>query len=313
MPTHFRSTSLLIKLSVLLITLIGSASGGAQQPGGSSWFALSGNILLAQVEVPASEPAATPAASDGINFFKLMLLGGWFMVPLLALSILVLTIAIERFLVLRRDKIFPPQLIEQLGILSRSPAGLDPRRAYQICQEFPSTAAYILRAILVKVGRPLSEIEHAVSEASQREANRLSRLTSWLSLAAAVAPLIGLLGTVWGITQAFHDTTQLAEIGAGQNRGAALANGIYVALVTTIAGLMIAIPAAVLSHFFENRIVQLLNEIEEMVCSLLPQFERYEGQVRFTSGELEQEIRRPESPNGKTEKRTPEIVARRAD
>jgi biopolymer transport protein ExbB len=49
-------------------------------------------------------------------------------------------------------------------------------------------------------------------------------------------------------------------------------------------GLMIAIPAAILSHFYENRILQLLNEIEEMVFNLLPQFERYEGQVRFTEG-----------------------------
>ena len=76
---------------------------------------------------------------------------------------------------------------------------------------------------------------------------------------------------------------------------------------------MIAIPAAVLSHFYENRIVQLLNEIEEMVCNLLPQFERYEGQVRFTSSDFEQVSRRPEAANGKTEKRTPEIIARNAD
>ena len=138
--------------------------------------------------------------------------------------------------------------------------------------------------MLVKVGRPQLEMEHAVGEASQREANRLSQMTSWLSLAAAIAPLIGLLGTVWGITQAFYDTTQLAELNAGQNRGVALANGIYIALVTTMVGLMIAIPAAVLSHFYENRIVQLLNEIEEMAYNLLPQFERYEGQVRFTEG-----------------------------
>ncbi len=138
--------------------------------------------------------------------------------------------------------------------------------------------------MLVKVGRPQVEIENAVSEATQREATRLMQMTSWLSLAAAVAPLIGLLGTVWGITQAFYDTTQLAELNAGQNRGVALANGIYVALVTTMVGLMIAIPAAILSHFYENRIVQRMNDIEEMVFNLSPQFERYEGQVRFTQG-----------------------------
>jgi len=224
----------------------------------------------------------TSSAQDGLNFFALLLRGGWFMIPLALLSILVIAIGVERCLALRRDKIFPAPFLEQLGLLSKSPAGLEPRRVYKICQSFPSSAAYILRASLLKIGRPQVEIEQAVTEAAQREANRLSQVTSWLALAAAIAPLIGLLGTVWGITQAFYDTTQMTALGTGQNRGVALANGIYVALVTTIAGLSIAIPATILSHFFENRILQLLNEIEEMVGSLIPQFERYEGQVRFS-------------------------------
>lgn len=240
-------------------------------------------MLLAQTTPPADAAAGTTTNPSGINFFVLLTQGGWFMIPLLLLSIGVVAIAIERFLALRREKIFPPEMIEHLSELSQSVGGLEPRRAYQICQQYPSSASYILRSMLVKVGRPQSEMEHAVTEASQREATRLTQMTSWLTLAAAVAPLIGLLGTVWGITQAFYDTTQLAELGAGQNRGVALANGIYVALVTTMVGLLIAIPSAILSHHFENRIIKLLNEIEEMVSNLLPQFERYEGQVRFTS------------------------------
>ena len=231
-----------------------------------------------------STPTAAVQTKKGINFLSLLTQGGWFMIPLILLSLAVVTIAIERFLALRREKIFPPKLIKQLSQLSKSPGGLDPRRAYQACQQYPSSASYVIRSMLVKVGRPQSEMENAVTEAGQREATRLTQMTSWLSLAAAIAPLIGLLGTVWGITQAFYDTTQLAELNAGQNRGVALANGIYVALVTTLAGLMIAIPSAILSHGFENRIIQMMNEIEEMVFNLLPQFERYEGQVRFTQG-----------------------------
>jgi biopolymer transport protein ExbB len=104
------------------------------------------------------------------------------------------------------------------------------------------------------------------------------QVVSWLALAAAVAPLIGLLGTVWGITESFYDTTQLE---VGQNRAEALSQGIYVALVTTICGLVIAVPATIAAHFFENRIVTLMNEIEEMGLNMLPQFERYEGKVRL--------------------------------
>ena len=221
---------------------------------------------------------------EGLNFLSLLMRGGWFMLPLLILSDLVVTIGVERGLALRRDQIFPQDFIDQLSLMSSSEGGLDPRKAYQACQQFPSSASYIMRSALLKVGRPQSEIENVVSESSQREATRLSQTSSWLSLAAAVAPLIGLLGTVWGITQAFYDTTQLV---AGQNRAEALAQGIYTALVTTMCGLLIAIPAAVLAHYFDNRVIRMLNEIEEMIFSLLPQFERYEGQVRFTQGDDE--------------------------
>ncbi len=232
----------------------------------------------------APQVTDTPARRPGINFLTLLTRGGWFMLPLLLLSILVVAIGVERFLALRRERIFPPELVDQISMLSAQKGGLDPRRVYQLCQTNPSSATYVLRTMLMKVGRPQAEMENAVSEAAQREATRLSRMTSWLTLAAAIAPLIGLLGTVWGITQAFYDTTQLV---VGQNRAEALAQGIYTALVTTMTGLLIAIPAAVLSHYYENRIVQLINEIEEMAYHLLPQLEKYEGQVRFTVSGLQ--------------------------
>ncbi|QEG20326.1 MotA/TolQ/ExbB proton channel family protein [Mariniblastus fucicola] len=234
-----------------------------------------------EAEMPIDRGSPEEVKPSGISLLRLLTRGGWFMVPLLLLSILVATISVERFLALRREKIFPPELVKQLSSLTQSEGGLDPRRAYQACQRYPSSASYIFRSLLVKVGRPQAELESAVSEAAQREATRLAQVSSWLTLAAAIAPLIGLLGTVWGITQAFYDTTQLV---VGQNRAEALAQGIYTALVTTMTGLLIAIPAAVLSHYFENRIVQLLNEIEELCFNMLPQFERYEGKLRFTTG-----------------------------
>lgn len=219
---------------------------------------------------------------QGLSFLQLLSRGGWFMIPLGLLSLAVVTIGMERFLSLRRNKLFPHELVQNLGLLSQAPGGLDPREAYKLCQRYPSSASYIIRSMLTRVGRPQAEIENAVNEASQREVARLSHLGSWLTLVASVAPLIGLLGTVWGITQAFYDTTQLV---AGQNRAEALAQGIYTALVTTMCGLLIAIPAAILAHYFENRIILRINEIEEMIYSLMPQFERYEGQVRFTTGQ----------------------------
>jgi len=107
------------------------------------------------------------------------------------------------------------------------PGGFDPRKAYRLCQRFPSSAASVIRAMLLKVGRPHAEVEHAVAEASEREATRLYANVRWLTLAAAVAPLLGLLGTVWGMIDAFH------ELGAagGQTGAGQLADGISKALV----------------------------------------------------------------------------------
>ena len=133
--------------------------------------------------------------------------------------------------------------------------------------------------MLLKVGRPHSEVEHAVAEAADREANRLYANVRWLNFAAAVAPLLGLLGTVWGLIVSFHDTTHLLP---GENKAEFLAKGIYIALVTTLAGLCVAIPAAFFSHMFEGRIQNLFHTIDELLFSLMPQVERYEGRVRFS-------------------------------
>lgn len=215
--------------------------------------------------------------SEGLNFLMLLFRGGWFMIPLALLSILVVSLAIERAIALRQEKMLPRKLVSQLGHLAADEGGFDPRQAYQVCQQNPSVAARVVQAMLLKAGRPVPEIENAVSECGQREATKLHNVVSWLTLAAAVAPLIGLLGTVWGITQAFYETTQLT---VEQNKSEALAEGIYTALVTTMCGLAIAIPAAVLAHVFENRIVAWFNRIDEMVLNITPQMEPLEGRMR---------------------------------
>jgi len=227
---------------------------------------------------PVVGSAVTPQL-EGINVFRLLVQGGYFMIPILLMSFVVVTFVIERFIGLRRARVLPNEMVSQLGQLGSAQGGFDPRQAYRICQQFPSAASTVVRAMLLKVARPHSEVEHAVSEASEREAARLYANVRWLNLAATVTPLLGLLGTVWGMIRAFHDTTQLAP---GQNKADYLAEGIYIALVTTLSGLSVAIPAAILSHFFEGRIQNLFHQIDELLFNLMPQIERFEGRVRFS-------------------------------
>ena len=231
----------------------------------------------------AADSEETPAEAESINLLDLLVRGGGLMVPIGIVSIVVVALGIERAVALRRPRVLPEELVATLGRFSAKDGAFDPKRVYRLCQEFPSSAANIIRTMLGKLGRPHSEVEHAVHEAAQREAGRLYTNVRTLNLAAAVAPLLGLLGTVWGMIQAFFVT---ANMPVGANKAEALAEGIYVALVTTFAGLSVAIPAAILSHFFEGRIESLLRRVEELVASILPQVERYEGTARVRAEEL---------------------------
>ena len=236
---------------------------------------------------PRADDAAVPAGQEdsamspkdrGIQLFRLANEGGIFMYPLYALSILAVGVIIERSLALRKRKVLPPELVTSLGQLSDSRTGFDPKQAYRTCQIFPSAAASVIRSMLLKVGRPHSEVEATVQQSSEREANRLYGNVRWLNLCATLAPLIGLLGTVQGMIMAFHRTTILPT---GANTAVELASGIYTALVTTFGGLCIAIPAAFAAHYFEGRIEMLFHDLEELTSNLLPLIERYEGRVRF--------------------------------
>jgi biopolymer transport protein ExbB len=226
----------------------------------------------------AAEPAAAPRpAPTGPNLLQLQLEGGPLMIPIGILSLVVVAFGFERALALRRGRTFPQGLIEDLGTMAEDQGGLDPRKAYRVCQKYPSPAATVVRAALLKVGRPQSEIEQAVRDASEREAAKLYANVRPLTLSVAIAPLLGLLGTVQGMIEAFHQTA--SGLGGG-NRAAELAGGIYLALITTFAGLCVAIPASVLAHYFEGRIQKLFLDVDEMLLGVLPQLERFEGKLR---------------------------------
>lgn len=228
---------------------------------------------------PIPTPAPPPKKDSEIHLLALLISGGNFMIPLAGMSVIGLAFSIERFLGLRRSRVLPDELVEALGKLSGPQGGFDPRKAYRLCQQYPSVAANVIRAMLLKVGRPHSEVEHTVAEASEREAERMYANVRWLNLASSVSPLIGLLGTVWGMIICFHDTTNLPP---GQNKADFLAAGIYVALVTTLGGLCVAIPASMLAHYFEGRITAMFHQIDELLFNLLPLVERFENRIRFS-------------------------------
>ncbi len=248
----------------------------------------------------AEQPPSTASSqSDVISSQRMIELmmdpnSRWLMLPIAIFALVALVFGVERVIAVRRGKILPAELRAALGEASRSSGGLDPRKAYKICQQYPSTAANVIRSALLKVGRPHAEVEHTVKDASEREADKLYANVRPLNLAAGVTPLLGLLGTVFGMIQAFAQT---ASGSVATNKAEQLAEGIYTALVTTFAGLAVAIPAAVLAHWLEGRIQANFREIDELLLNMLPQLEQYEGKLRLRKGATDED---DEQPDGKS-------------
>lgn len=231
---------------------------------------------LMEDEPAAGQPPANKPS--GIDLLSLISKGGSFMIPIGLMSMLVVTLAVERMLTLRRKRVIPKKLLKKLENLADPIDRFNPSMALIACREHPSPAATAIEAMLMRTGQPLADIERAATEAVQREADDHAAPIRWLSLAAAATPLMGLLGTVWGMIVAFHESTTLTP---DRSRSEQLSEGIYTALVTTLAGLVVAIPAAILAQYLENRLAKYFHRIERLAFALAPGLSRFVGRARL--------------------------------
>ena len=229
----------------------------------------------------AAEPAAPETtAATAISYLELFLAGGPLMWPILVMSLVAVAFAFERAMALRKSRFVPGRFVEQLeGLRKKNP--LEIQQLRRLCDDNPSVVGRIVRVIVDKLGRPLSEVERAVAEAKDREATNLYANIRPISLAASITPLIGLLGTVQGMILAFHTT---ANMTAGADRASELAGGIYVALLTTFAGLCVAIPAAVTAHWLEGRIMRGFRDVDAVTSRLWRLVEKCENVPRVPTG-----------------------------
>ncbi len=195
------------------------------------------------------------------NLFEILREGGLLMVPIALCSIVALAYTIERLINLRRGKIVPKSF--QKLVRDRLESG-DVSGAQRECEASKAPIARILLAGIKRRGRPLLEIEKAVEDAGQREIGRMRRNVRPLNVVAGVSPLLGLLGTVVGMIESFN---VVANQGLGKQE--LLAAGISKALVTTGAGLTVAIPALALYYYFIGRVHKIVLEIDELSVDLL--------------------------------------------
>lgn len=243
---------------------------------------------------PEPEVASSATTLSGIDLLTLITRGGVFMIPIGVMSFMVVALASERLLMLRGQRIIPRRLVDDLRDLADPIDHFNPTAAFQSCQNRRSSAARVITAMLMRTGQPLADIERAAAETIDREADRHASPVRWLTLAAAATPLMGLLGTVWGMIVAFHESTTLT---ADRSRSEQLSEGIYTALVTTLAGLVVAIPAAILALYLENRLAKLFHRVEELAFDVAPGLERFKGRRRMDAEGTLHKIEGPKRPS----------------
>lgn len=191
------------------------------------------------------------------SLFDMLLAGGPVMIPILLASFVMLLIVFERLISLRRRRVVPKLFIERFLLQLREGA-LDRNEALERCEDDSSHIARVFAAGVRKWGKPAVEVEQAVLDEGERIANVLRRYLRVLNGVSTVSPLLGLLGTVWGMIQAFNVIANSPAMG----RAEMLAGGISVALITTATGLLVAIPALIFYLFFVGRVDGLIMEID---------------------------------------------------
>lgn len=206
-------------------------------------------LFLAQVDTEAD------AASGG--FLEIVLSGGiiglFILLLLLALSITAVYLAFDQIMTLRRNEVMPAGLAEAVrqALLTGKIADAD-----AACRRSPSVLGFVLHNGLSEMDMGWNQVEKAMEDALAEQSARLMRRIEYLSVIGNIAPMVGLLGTVTGMIFAFQ---QVAGSQGGASAGD-LAEGIYQALVTTVGGLVVAIPSLGAFAIFRNRVDGLIAE-----------------------------------------------------
>lgn len=192
---------------------------------------------------------------------ELLAAGGWVMVLIVISSIIVLAICFERLYTLNPKKIAPPHLLATVWKQLKR-GEMDASRLRTLRESSP--LGRILAAGLANASHGRDVMKESIEEAAAHVVHELERYLNTLGTIAAVAPLLGLLGTVLGMIKVF------AEIMAqGTGNASALAGGISEALITTAAGLTVAIPALVMHRYFTGRIDGIVVELEQETIKLV--------------------------------------------
>ena len=200
---------------------------------------------------------------------KLFIDGGWAMWPLLVLLVLGVAVAIERLITLSRAGIDAELFFNNFEEIFKNSG---PDEAARFCSETPGPLASVIHAGLLRIDRGVDQVEKAVENSGAVEMAFLERGMVWLSTVANLAPMIGFLGTVSGMINAFQ-----AIKTAGDVEPSMVAGGISEALITTAAGLVVGILIQFCYNFFANRIDNIIADMTERTAGFIDILSELEG------------------------------------
>jgi biopolymer transport protein ExbB len=209
---------------------------------------------------------AAPESAVEINsIFDFVVKGGPLMIPIGICSLIALTVIIERLITLRRKAVIPPQFAPGLKAILAG-GRENTKQAIEYCRSNTSATAAILGEAIKRMHEPVELREKHIQEAGEREAQTLRKRLRMLSVIGSIAPLLGLLGTITGMITAFQT---VAASGEALGRTELLAEGIYEAMITTAAGLIVAIPILVSYHWLAAKVDGLVMQIDRMTIEFM--------------------------------------------
>lgn len=216
-------------------------------------------LLQADTLKPITDSAAAainvvaPQAEE-LRFIDLLFKGGWVMIPLALLAFIGLVIFVERYLTIRKASSDESNLMQQVkqSVISGK---LD--SAIAICRNSNTPLGRMLQKGLLRIGRPIKDIEGAIENVGKLEVSKLEKNISILGIIAGIAPMLGFVGTIIGVITIFHDVSLKGIIEIGTISG-----GLYTKMITSAAGLIIGIIAYVLYHILNIMVDRIILRME---------------------------------------------------
>ena len=207
---------------------------------------------------------AIPGEAD-ISLSNILLWGGWCGWIIIFHSVVALALIIEHFINIKREKIVPPEVVDEVEALFEEE---EYQEALELCESEPNFLTNILAAGLPKLNAGFETMKQVMGEQAVVEATKLHTKISYLALIGNLAPMWGLFGTVQGMILAFAEIVRLGPNVTPKH----LAFGVQQALITTFEGLLVAIPAMMMFFVFRNRVVRIVNEITSMADDMVERF-----------------------------------------